>query len=248
MSFAHLSTLLAPGMTVREARPGVWSVLPRRDEGAPYDAKAATYDRLVGSALYNRLAWGTSAAHYRALIRKALAAGEGPFLEAGCGSALFTAQAYAATERPVVLVDRSLGMLEVARVRLNEAGADPDRVILLQADLFALPFRPAAFRTVLSMGMLHLFDDAAAFAQVLASQMAPGASLYASSLVSDRGVGRAYLGLLHGAGEVAAPRTSHEVRLALVEHFGAPVEMVREGNMAYFTAGPAEAFVPARAA
>ena len=61
---------------------------------APYDRRARIYDRLVGNALDNRLGWGTHPRRYAAFADEALASGTGPFLDAGCGSAVFTAAAH----------------------------------------------------------------------------------------------------------------------------------------------------------
>jgi hypothetical protein len=103
--------LLAAGRTLRPAGNGVISALPADDEGAPYDRKAAVYDRVVGARAYNRVVWGTSIAAYREFACEALASGTGPMLHAGCGSAVFTAGVYRRASRPLVLVDRSVGIL-----------------------------------------------------------------------------------------------------------------------------------------
>ncbi len=60
-------SLLAPGRTLRPATDKVLSALPPNDQGAPYDPKAAIYDRVVGARAYNRIMWGTSTAAYRAI-------------------------------------------------------------------------------------------------------------------------------------------------------------------------------------
>ena len=61
---------LVPSETdLREARPGIMSVLPPDAKEAPYDARAAAYDRIVRSALYNRLLWGASPEQYRRIER-----------------------------------------------------------------------------------------------------------------------------------------------------------------------------------
>lgn len=231
---------LSPTRPLRQARPGILSTLAPDDEGARYDARAAAYDRLVGSTLYNRIAWSASTEGYRAFVREALAQTAGPFLEAGCGSAVFTAEAYAEAARsgrPVVLVDRSLDMLAAARDRLIGAngGAVPDGVRLVQADLFDLPFEPGTFGGALSMGMLHLFESAEEVARSLAGVVAPGGGVYLSGLVAETTVGRRYLALLARAGEVAAPRRFSEVQAAVEAGLGHLAEARRDGSMAYFT-------------
>jgi len=45
---------------LREVRPDIASTLLPDAECAHYDARAAAYDRVVGSALYKRLLWGAS--------------------------------------------------------------------------------------------------------------------------------------------------------------------------------------------
>jgi SAM-dependent methyltransferase len=239
---------LLPGRAARPAGDGIWSVLPEGhgsgSGSARYDRRAAAYDRVVGSALYNRLAWGASAAHYRAFAARAVGAGFGPLLDAGSGSAVFTAAAYAHAGRPLVLVDRSLGMLAAARDRLARAagGRPPAHVVLLQADLLDLPFRPGCFETVLSMGMLHLFKDAGAAALLrgLVANLTVGGGLFLTSLVAERAVGRCYLAMLHRAGEVATPRRVERLGSLLRAELGEAVECQREGSMAYVVAQAAE--------
>ncbi len=150
---------MLPGRELHHAGDGLLSAMAPGDRGAPYDRQAAIYDGLVGNALYNRVLWGASIASYGAFAASAVTAAAGPLLDVGCGSAVFTAPAYLAAERPLVLLDRSLGMLARAAKRLH--GHDPARVCFVQADLFDLPFRAGSFTTVACHGLLHLFDDAA---------------------------------------------------------------------------------------
>jgi hypothetical protein len=142
-------SLPAAGRTLRPAGNGVVSALPTDDAGAPYDRKAAVYDRVVGARAYNRVVWGTSTAAYREFASEALASGSGPMLDAGCGSALFTAGVYRRASRPLVLVDRSVGMLVRASGRLQGVPAG-----FVQADLSDLPFAPGCFTTVGGFGTL----------------------------------------------------------------------------------------------
>jgi SAM-dependent methyltransferase len=146
----EIESLLAAERTLRPARPPVVSALPAGDEGARYDRRAATYDRLIASRLYNRLAWGTRPSQYESFAAEAIAAGSGRLLDAGCGTATFTAAAYREAHRPLVLVDRSLDMLERAAQRL--AGA---QAAFVQADVMDLPFSPGQFDTVACFGVLH---------------------------------------------------------------------------------------------
>ena len=213
--------------------PPISTALPADDLGAPYDRRAAAYDWLVGNRLYNRLLWGTSPDAYRAFAAKAAADAQGPLLEVACGTAAFTAGAYAAAKREVTLVDRSRAMLERAAARIGEA----PQVALLQADLFALPFAPHTFDTVLAMGLLHLLEDLPAAAAALAAQ-ARG-RVFVTSLVAETRVGARYLRMLHRAGEVVEPRTADAVVAGLAAGFGVRPRHHREGCMLFAVAEPA---------
>lgn len=111
-----LDDLVPSATTLREARSGIRSALPPNAEGTSYDSRAAAYDRVVGSALYNRLLWGASPERYRASARRAVAAGSGPLLDPGAGSAVFTAGAYAdadySSPRSLKMCFRSAGAIQ----------------------------------------------------------------------------------------------------------------------------------------
>jgi ubiquinone/menaquinone biosynthesis C-methylase UbiE len=152
-------------------------------------------------------------------------------LDVGCGTALFTAASYRSTGRPLVLVDRSLGMLTRAAARL--ADTDPDRVACMQADLFDLPFRPGAFATVACHGLLHLFDDPGRMLRVLHSQAAPGGSVYATSLLGQTPLARMVLRLLHRAGEAAPPRWENDLSTMANAELGDDVQIRHDGAMTF---------------
>lgn len=201
------------------------------EPGAPYDSRAAVFDRMVRSPLYNRIAWSTSPAAYEAFAAEAAGAGDGPLLEAAAGSAAATAAVHAGAGRETVLADRSRAMLERAAARIDEAGREAD-VRLVQADLFELPFPPGGFETVLALGAAHLFEDVPAFRDALLAQLRPGGSLYIAGLVGETRRGRAYLRALHRAGEIATPRTAAELRAALE-----PDDFRLDGCMAFAVIG-----------
>jgi SAM-dependent methyltransferase len=156
-------------------------------------------------------------------------------LDAGCGTAVFTAGTYARASRPLVLVDRSLAMLERAAERLGDGAS----VRLVQADLLDLPFAPGRFATVGCFAMLHVLDDPWAALTALHDQLAPGGRLFASMLVSDgSAVSRAYLRMLQRAGEVGPPRSAEELAAAARRLFGPSAEVRRTGSMAWLRASP----------
>lgn len=230
--------LLPPDQPVRKVASGIYSVFSPGTDEATYDSRAQAYDQVVGSWLYNRLMWGVSTETYHQFVQHALNSGEGAFLDAGAGTAVFTADAYAETSRPLILVDRAAGMLEAARDRIAErtGGSLPERVTLLQADAANLPFRAGSVKTVLSMGLLHVVGDMSACAKELFRLLRPGGTLYATSLVTDRAFGRQYLRLLHKAGEVAEPKAQEELRARIESALGRSIDTEREGNMAFLIA------------
>ncbi|MDP9069903.1 MAG: methyltransferase domain-containing protein [Actinomycetota bacterium] len=202
------------------------------DAGAHYDRRAAAYDRLIRSTLYNRIAWSTSPADYADFAAQAFASGSGPLLEVAAGSAAATALLHARSRRPTVLVDASRAMLE--RAGQNIAALSPGReaggprVRLVQAHLLTMAL-PTQFTTVLGLGFMHLFEDLDAALAALRAVLAPGGELYLAGLVADTRRGQRYLQLLHRAGEVAVPRTGDQLREAL----NRPTDFETKGCMAY---------------
>jgi ubiquinone/menaquinone biosynthesis C-methylase UbiE len=235
-----IEQILAPSREAWIVEPGIWSVLARGDPPARYDARAKVYDLVVGSDTYNRVLWGSSASKYSRFAESALAARKaGWHLDAGCGSLIFSAQAYARhPERPVVLVDQSLGMLREARSRLERLELPREApLLLLQADIRDLPFRNNVFETVLSMGMLHLFPEPGRIMGELKRVIAPSGALFLSSLVLGRPVGNLYLRLLHFSGEVARPRSSGDVRTLVHRYIPGPLRVRQKGSMLFVEAG-----------
>lgn len=235
----ELKEVLAEGRAVRALEEGIYSVMPDAGAVHHYDRRAAVYDSVVGTRLYNFVMWGSSPRDYVAFARAAVESrADGPLLDAACGSMLFTARLYLETRRTVVAFDQSLSMLRRARRRLDGAGAAaPANVLLLQADLSDLPFRPAAFATLLCMNVLHHYEDAAALIPRLKGLLAEGGGLYLTSLVSNRRfVGDRYLKALHASGEFVRPRSGGELRAMLREALGQGVTCRIKGNMAYASA------------
>lgn len=207
------------------------------DAGAPYDRKAAVYDRLVRSRTYNRIAWSATPQDYADFAGVAFSSAGGPLLEIAAGSAAATARLHAHSQRPTVLLDLSSAMLERAARRITAHGGGsggpeiPPRIRFVQADLLEPPFPAGGFTTILGLGLTHLFDDLATLVAALRAQLTPGGRIYLAGLVSETRRGRRYLDVLHRAGEVARPKTSQELRLAL----GGPANFWTTGCMAYAT-------------
>jgi ubiquinone/menaquinone biosynthesis C-methylase UbiE len=231
-----LASLLAPGQTLRQLDDGLFSAFAEDDPRAAteYDSAAVGYDLLIGNPLYNRILWGVWPSTYAAFCDEALrSATDGPMLDAGCGTLVFTAEQYLRhADRPAVLVDNSLGMLRRARARLlRGTRAMPEHIALLQADLLGLPFAPGSFATSACWGVLHLFEEPEVVVRELARVTAENGEVHCTSLVADRPLGGRYLGMLSKRGIAAAPKTSSQLRAGLSEAgFDAACRVV--GNVA----------------
>ena len=237
---AALEQILAPSRETWMVEPGIWSALPRGAAAARYDARARVYDVVVSSETYNRVVWDSSPSKYVRFAETAISARkEGWHLDAGCGSLVFSAQSYARHEgRPAVLVDRSLGMLRLARSRLERfETVRKAPLLLLQADVQDLPFRNGIFETVLSMGMLHLFAEPRRMLGELKRVIAPAGALFLSSLVLGPSLGNAYLRMLHLFGEVGRPRTSAAVRTLVHQYVPGSLRVRQKGSMLFIEAG-----------
>jgi SAM-dependent methyltransferase len=233
-----LRAVLTPDAKPRLAETEIWSSLPPEVVPPRFDAIAARYDRIVSHPLYLRLAWGGRLETETAFAARALASADGIALDAGCGSLCFTADAHATSGRATLCCDLSLGMLRLARGRLLERGGVPSRMALFQADLLSAPLRDGAFRSVLCPGILHLFADPLPLLRRLDALLEPAGTLFLSCLVTDRGVGRAYLRLLARAGEVALLTDAEPLRELVARATGRPTRCERVGNFAYLECGP----------
>lgn len=211
----------------------MWRIESELDwAGHPYDRRAALYDRLVQSPIYNRIAWSSSPGDYCRFAATAFASASGPLLEVAAGTAAATAALHASWPRPTVLVDLSRAMLDRAGAHIAAATGTnelPDNTRLVQADLLALPAPLRGFTTILGLGLTHLFSDLPELMSALHQRLAPGGQLYLAGLVAETRRGRRYLKLLHRAGEVAEPRTAEQLRAGL----GGPHSFHTTGCMAY---------------
>jgi SAM-dependent methyltransferase len=234
-----LQEVLLEGCIIRQVEDDIYSALPEAPHKHLYDRRAAAYDSVVSTWLYNRLMWGTAPLDYIAFAREAVISHPaGRMLDAGCGSLLFTAEVYLASDRQVIAFDQSLRMLRRARARLRDlAGSVPERILLLQADLSDLVFRPRRFQTILCMNVLHQFAGAAELIPKLRALLADGGQLYLTSLVSNgRYIGDRWLSTLYKTGEFVCPRSAVELKQLLHDSLDEGVSYRMKGNMAFATA------------
>jgi ubiquinone/menaquinone biosynthesis C-methylase UbiE len=236
--FDKLTEVVAEDHSVRLIEEDIYSVLPDASVLHHYDKRAALYDLIVSTRLYNLVMWGSSPRDYADFARQAVSSSrEGKLLDAGCGSLLFTGRVYTGANRQIIAFDQSLGMLRRARQRLLRlSGRVPEHIQLLQADLKDLPFRRESFRTVLCLNVLHQFADATTLISNLGGLLTNSGNLYLTSLVSNnRTIGSWYLNALYRSGEFVRPRDEHELRKLMDKSFTRNVSYGVKGNMAFIT-------------
>ena len=206
---------------------GIETALPEAERAADYDRIALGYDLLVGNAIYNRLVWGCPKSAYREAAQRFFdSCREGPVIDFGCGSLVFTADTYRGREDRLTLFDRSLGMLQRGRKRLPEGD-------FVQGDAFDPPFEPGSFAGAMSWGMLHLFGTGSAYLSRLRDLVRPGGIVALGTLVlADRPLGDRWLHALHKRGEAAVPQTRHRVIKRFAAHF-AYESAIDCGNMLF---------------
>jgi len=230
-----IHSMLLDNMKLKRIENDIYSVIPEEEQSHHYDKAALFYDLIIGNRFYNRVLWGNWPSQYQGFCRRALASkNDGMVLDAGCGSLVFTAKIYAKSECPIVLLDRSLGMLRRARDRLIKyAGRVPENIILIQADIFNMPFLKGLFSTVQSFGMLHIFENTENLLNELHRVKADHGKLFLSSLAANNKLGEKYLQLLQQQKEVALCQSSELLQQRLMKA-GGNFEVSTIGNMAYF--------------
>jgi ubiquinone/menaquinone biosynthesis C-methylase UbiE len=225
-----LYSVLKPEVTAEQVDSNIWSVMQVDQRKAPYDTMARAYDWFIGNTVYNRLVWGNWNTVYSDAAGTALQnPPEGPILDCGCGSLIFTCAAY---QSPVVertiLFDRSLGMIRRGSKRLASG-------TFLQGDALALPFVDASFGLCLSWGVAHIFGSQSGLFAELRRVTRPEGLVSLSMLVlANRSPGDRILPQLHKRGEIAQPEHPEAVREAFARHFTIEEHMLR-GNMLFLT-------------
>jgi ubiquinone/menaquinone biosynthesis C-methylase UbiE len=229
--------IIHPSFNLFKAEQGIYSVFPEDLRvSSDYDAKAWFYDRVIGNTLYNKVLWGNSLHDYANFATMAANSSTDLMLDAGCGSLVFTKAVHQQARRQTILLDRSIGMLRRANNALRSNYKHLGSTCLLQADLFRLPFLNGCFGTILSMGVLHLFEQPELLLKCLAKTLKPGGRIYTSTLVAETNLGRRYLGLLHRAGEVGTPCRANQIRALCEQQPGLSMESFTViGNMVYTT-------------
>lgn len=187
----------------------VWTVLPE-SFSAPYDGKARLYEWLVQRHWYNKIFWGTSPTDYRQFAARAILHGKGNLLDIGCGGLVHTAAIYSKTRRNTFLLDNSTAMLRLGCSRVTR-GKINNSLFFLQANAFDMPFNNNSFDSVVSFGIIHLFNDKETFISEALRVLKPGGDFHFSTLVKQRPFSTKYLNALHKRNEVGKPCTQEEI-------------------------------------
>jgi len=186
-----------------------------------YDSIGGAYDLVAGLDIYHRLCWGVSTATYRDFALKAREAIEpGRFLDAGCGSMLFTAHL-----NDVIGMDASREMLKLARQRSQSA--------VVQADLLHTPFSDRVFDGILCLHVAHVMEDLEGPLRELRRVLKPGGKLFLTSVVIVDHWRDSYLRMLFRRGIMASPRSRNDVIAAIRGVFGVPPETRLVGSMLF---------------
>jgi ubiquinone/menaquinone biosynthesis C-methylase UbiE len=230
-----LNSLFKDDISLRKIESSVYSVIPEAQSEHHYDSKANIYDAIIGNSFYNRLFWGNPPDNYRAFCRTAVNSdNNGAILDVGCGSLVFTHKVYAAfTARPLILLDRSLSMLLKGKQRLlSSLGKIPDNIVFVHADALSLPFKSGALKTVISFGLLHIFEKPEVLLTELMRIRSEDGSLFATSLVANNRLGEWYLTSLKRAGEIGNVQSDNQLYGHLSSHYP-QLQLNSIGNMAY---------------
>ena len=201
-----LSALILEKTILQSVEPHIYSVLPDDESGNEYDTQFGfIYDLIACNPIYNRLIWGYSVKIFPQIATDALgSAQEGNVLDLGCGSLAFTATVYGQyIERPVVLVDRSLKMLRMAKSRLiKQNGKVPGNMVFLHSDALCLPFQENTFTTIISENLLHCLRDTGILLEQLKNIISKNGKMYFTTLVKNNRFADKYLGALADSGKL----------------------------------------------
>lgn len=209
----HLSLILQDEFTPRSVEPGIFSVMPTDDTGNEYDGQlfGFAYDLVACNPVYNRLVWGYSVKVFKKIASDALqSSSEGCVLDLACGTLAFTEKIYGQYyDRPVVLLDRSLKMLRMAKSRfIKQFGKVPDNMVFLHSDALHLPFKRNAFTTILSENLLHCLDDTLPLLMSLKDVAAPNGQLYFTTLIKSNRWADKYLDGLAASGKLVSRKAN----------------------------------------
>ena len=179
-----------------------------------YDSKSKFYDVVVGSRIYNKIMWGNEISDYKKFAEDAVKNTKGIFVDAGCGSLNFTLDAYLKSECEIILIDNSIEMLRICREKIKQSGRLGGNIFLVQADILKLNLASDKINSILSMGMMHLFENQQVcnILNSFSKGLTKGGKTFLSSLNPQTKFSKKYMRLLYSKGEMAKPREGDELR------------------------------------
>ena len=231
----NLSQLLLTDQKLKQIEPYIYSVMDQTETDNSFDDMGWFYDLVICNSFYNRIIWGYSTSGYAPFTSKVLnASKEGWILDAGCGSLAFNAKFYANyTDRPVILFDNSLKLLKIAKSRLSKMhGNMPQNMVLLQGDALQLPFKPKSFETILSLNLLHVFEDIKVPLQEFKRVLSDNGTMSFTTLITNNRMADKYLEAILKKTCNVAPRTKDQLQADFME-LEIPIQCRVEGNMAF---------------
>ena len=158
---------------------------------------------------------------YRSLIGRP----NGPIVEVGCGTGLFSRRLAAEPDAPrVVAVDVSKPMIEEAIAQAREASVSLDFV---RAEVPPLPFLDATIGAVLQAGVVHFIADLPALLREVARVLKPQGRYVASTWQPPAFTRPAHRAMgLYPRGEGELKRACEDAGLVRFERLRAPPVMV----------------------
>jgi ubiquinone/menaquinone biosynthesis C-methylase UbiE len=173
MSFKRIFDLLDVPAPQPKVIDGIFDFVPSADPhkaiGEAYDKSIVIYDDYMQSKklhlrILKRILLGMGKEdtdECTKITRKFIdLVGSGIVLDIPCGTGVFTFEEYAkARNITFIAADYSLGMLKEANKRVKDLGAQ--NIILVRADVGALPFKNQVFDGVLTLNGIHSFPDKA---------------------------------------------------------------------------------------
>lgn len=235
----NLQNLLLPNISLKTIESHIYSVIPESESSNSFDDMATFYDLVICNRYYNRIMWGYNITNYEIITTKALnSSNNGWVLDAGCGSLAFTAKSYINyTERPVVLFDASIKLLKIAKSRIIKLNGNiPSNMIFLQADALKLPFKPSLFNTIISLNLIHIFDDITNVISCFKKVLAENGTMTFSTLIKNNRITDKYLDVMLKKTSGVAPKTYDQLRKYFT-NLQLPVKFDAQGNMVFITHG-----------
>ena len=234
---ARLSEIISTNVTIRLIEPHIYSVSSSDENINSYDKMGSIYDSVACNRFYNRLVWGYWTSNYHSLCENALNSSKsGWVLDAGCGSLAFTAKTYVNySQRPIILLDQSIVMLKMAKTRLIRLNGEvPANMLFMHGDALKLPFKPKSFNTIISMNLLHVFEDVTKVIAGVKNVLQDKGTMAFSTLVLNDRFADKYLHMLAKTGEVV-PRNVTQL-LEAFNGLDVPIKYSIRGNLCFITA------------